>query len=45
MKAVSNNFKNAIKTLGRQLEVKITYTLNGSNIELSGDAINNYTTL
>lgn len=43
MKAVSQDFKDAIKTMGRQIDAKITYTLNNETIELSGDLLNSIT--
>ena len=40
MKAVSQNYKNAIKTMGRQIDAKITYTIDDEDIELSSDMLN-----
>lgn len=40
MKAVSNNYKTEIKELGRELDSKITYTQNGTQIELGVDDLN-----
>ncbi len=43
MKAVSQNYKNAIKTMGREIDSKITYTIDNEEIELSGDMLNSIT--
>ena len=43
MKAHTNNFKNEIKVFGRQLDSKITYTLNNEVIELGVDDLNSVT--
>ena len=40
MKAHTSNFKNQIKTMGRELDSKITYELNGVNIELGKEQLN-----
>lgn len=40
MKTHTNNFKNAIKVLGRELDSKITYTENNTQIELGGEQLN-----
>ena len=43
MKVHSNEFKNIIKKNGRQLDSKITYTLNGVNVELGKEQLNSIT--
>lgn len=43
MKTHSQDFKNTIKKLGRQLDSKITYTLNGANVELGKEQLNSIT--
>lgn len=43
MKTHSQDFKNTIKKLGRQLDSKITYTLNGVNVELGKEQLNSIT--
>lgn len=43
MKAHTSEFKNQIKTMGREIDSKITYTLNGANIELGKEQINSIT--
>ena len=43
MKLITNNFKTAIKEMGRQIDAKITYTDNGDTIELGGDELNSIT--
>lgn len=43
MKTHSNGFKENIKTLGRELDSIITYTLNGETIELSSEQLNSVT--
>lgn len=43
MKAHTSEFKNQIKTMGRELDSKITYTLNGVNVELGGEQLNSIT--
>ena len=40
MKAHTSNLKNQIKTMGRELDSKITYTLNGVNMELGKEQLN-----
>ena len=40
MKAHTNDFKNAIKQFGREIDSKITYTLNDAEIELGGEELN-----
>ena len=40
MRIHTNDFKNAIKTLGRELDSKITYTENNVEIELGGEQLN-----
>lgn len=40
MKNVSQNFKNELKNLGRQLDVKITYTTNNTEIILDSETLN-----
>ena len=40
MKAHTNQFKTNIKTLGREIDSKITYTLNGEDIELGPEDLN-----
>jgi hypothetical protein len=40
MKAHTNDFKNEIKTLGRELDSKITYTENNVEIELGSEQLN-----
>ena len=43
MKAHTSNFKEQIKTMGRELDSKITYTLNGVNVELGKEQLNSIT--
>ena len=43
MKTHSNGFKENIKTLGRELDSIITYTLNGETIELGSEQLNSVT--
>ena len=43
MKAHTSNFKEQIKTMGRELDSKITYTLNGINVELGKEQLNSIT--
>ena len=43
MKAVSNDFKSAIKQMGRQIDAKVTYTLNNEEIELGANELNSVT--
>lgn len=43
MKAVSQDYKDAIKTMGREIDAKITYTLNNETIELGGEMLNSIT--
>ena len=43
MKAHTSNFKNQIKTMGRELDSKISYTLNGVNVELGKEQLNSIT--
>ena len=43
MKAHTSNFKNQIKTMGRELDSKISYSLNGVNVELGKEQLNSIT--
>ena len=43
MKTITSGYKNQIKTLGREINCKITYTLNGVSQELGGDTLNSVT--
>lgn len=43
MKTISYDYKDAIKTMGREIDVKITYTLNNETIELGGEMLNSIT--
>lgn len=43
MKAHTSEFKNQIKTMGRELDSKITYTLYGVNVELGKEQLNSIT--
>ena len=43
MKVHTNAFKEQIKTMGRELDSKITYTLNGVNVELGKEQLNSIT--
>lgn len=43
MKAHTNDYKNNIKQFGKQLDSKITYTLDGDNIELGMEDLNSIT--
>ena len=43
MKTHTSNFKNQIKTMGRELDSKISYTLNGVNVELGKEQLNSIT--
>lgn len=43
MKAHTSSFKEQIKTMGRELDSKITYTLNGANVELGKEQLNSIT--
>lgn len=45
MKAHSSGFKDQIKLLGREIDSKITYTLNGETIELGASELNSITPL
>ena len=40
MKAHTSDFKNEIKKLGKQIDAKITYELNGDTIELGAEELN-----
>ena len=40
MKTHTNDFKNNIKTFGREIDAKITYTLNSETIELGAEELN-----
>lgn len=41
MKSISQGYKEQIKTLGKELDAKITYTINNEEIELGAEDINN----
>ena len=43
MKTISNNYKNNIKELGREIDSKITYTINGVDYELGKEELNSVT--
>ena len=43
MKAHTSNLKNQIKTMGREFDSKISYTLNGVNVELGKEQLNSIT--
>lgn len=43
MKAHTNEFKETIKTFGRELDSKITYTIDGSEYELGNEDLNSVT--
>lgn len=43
MKAISQNYKNAIKEMGREIDSKITYQLNGESVELGVEDLNSIT--
>ena len=43
MKAHTSNLKNQIKTMGRELDSKISYSLNGVNVELGKEQLNSIT--
>lgn len=43
MKTHTSDFKNQIKTMGRELDSKISYSLNGVNIELGKEQLNSIT--
>ena len=43
MKTHTNNYKNEIKKLGKQIDSKIIYQLNGENIELGNSELNSVT--
>ena len=43
VKTHTNNFKNAIKSFGRELDSKITYTQNGTQVELGSEELNSIT--
>jgi len=43
MKAHTNDFKNNIKTFGKEIDTKITYTQNNEEIELGGEELNSVT--
>ena len=43
MKAHTSNLKNQIKIMGRELDSKISYTLNGVNVELGKEQLNSIT--
>ena len=40
MKAHTSDFKNQIKTMGRELDSKISYSLNGVNVEFGKEQLN-----
>lgn len=40
MKNVSQNFKNELKKLGKQIDAKITYTINGTEVVLNSEFLN-----
>ena len=40
MKTITNDYKNTIKQIGRELDSKVSYTLNGSSIELGVEELN-----
>ena len=40
MKVVSNNYKNNIKSFGKEIAVKITYIINGTTTILENEDIN-----
>ena len=43
MKVVTNGYKNNIKLLGKELDSKITYTINGVETELGSEELNSVT--
>ena len=43
MKTHTNNYKNQIKQFGRELDSKITYTINGTTTELGSEQLNSVT--
>lgn len=43
MKTISSDYKDAIKTMGREIDAKVIYTINNEEIELSGDMLNSIT--
>ena len=43
MKAHTSDLKNQIKTMGRELDSKISYSLNGVNVELGKEQLNSIT--
>ena len=43
MKTITSDFKNAIKTLGRQLDSVITYTINNEETILGNEELNSIT--
>ena len=43
MKTHTSGYKNQIKTFGRELDSKITYTLNNEEIELGAEELNSIT--
>lgn len=43
MRTHTSEFKDAIKTFGRELDNKITYTINGVDYELGGEELNSVT--
>ena len=43
MKAHTSNLKNQIKTMGRELDSKISYSLNGVNVEFGKEQLNSIT--
>lgn len=43
MKTITNGYKNQIKNLGREINCKISYTINNTNYELNGENINSAT--
>ena len=40
MKTITNDFKTELKANGREIDVKITYTINGTNYELGVEELN-----
>lgn len=43
MKTIVDGYKEAIKENGREIDAKITYTLNGNEVELGGEQLNSLT--
>ncbi len=43
MRTHTNNYKNNIRTFGREIDVKISYTIDNTNVELGSEELNSIT--